>query len=88
MPEKNLFKIAQGDSFPEVVGKMANEEFVDEIDGPDDPMNEEEDPVVVVVPTDHQGVEAQDEIDDAGVAAAHTANITKKGPFGPLLGFC
>jgi hypothetical protein len=84
MPEKNLFKIAQRDSFPEVVGKMADEEFVDEIDGPDDPVNEEEDPVVVVVPTDHQGVEAQDEINEAGIATAHTANIQKRGHSAPF----
>jgi hypothetical protein len=75
---KGLFEIAQWDGAPEIVGKMADEKFVDEVDGPDDPVDEQEDPVVVVVPTDHQGVETQDEIDDAGISAVHGANINKK----------
>lgn len=84
MPEKSLFKIGHGDGSPEVMGEVADEELVDEVDGPEDPVDDKEDPVVVVVPTDHQGVEAQDEVDDAGIAAVHTANINKKGAIRPL----
>ena len=66
------------------MGEVADEEFVDEIDGPNDPVNDQEDPIVVVVPTDHQGVDTQDEINDAGVSAAHTPKINKKGANGPF----
>jgi hypothetical protein len=76
-----LFEIAEGDRPPEVVGEVADEEFVDEVNGPDDPVDDQEDPIVVVMPTDHQGVDAQDEIDDAGVSGVHDTNITKKLPF-------
>jgi hypothetical protein len=73
-----LLKIRHGDRPPEIVGEVADEEFVDEVDGPDDPMDDQQDPVVVVVPTDHQGVKTQDEVDDARISAAHTPKINKK----------
>ena len=63
------------------MGEVACQEFVDEVDGPEYPMDDQEEPTVVVVPTDQEGVNAQDEIDDAGVSAVHATNITKKLPF-------
>jgi hypothetical protein len=62
------------------VGEVADEQFVDQVNRPEDPVDQEQDPIVVIVPADHQGVEAQDEIDD-GVSAFHAFKITKKGPF-------
>jgi hypothetical protein len=70
-----LPEIRQRDGAPEIMRKMADEEFVDKIDRPDDPMDEQEDPVVVVVPADHQGIQAQEEVDDARIAAVHLVNI-------------
>lgn len=60
---------------------MADEQLVNEVDGPEDPVNEQQDPAMVIVPTDHQRVEAEDEIEDAGVSGFHAVNITKKRPF-------
>jgi hypothetical protein len=48
-------------------------------------MDEQQDNGVVVVPTDQEGVDAQDAVDDAGVSVVHVTNINKKwataGPF-------
>jgi hypothetical protein len=63
---------------------VADQQFVDEINGPEDPMDDQEEPTVVIVPTDHEGINTQDEIDDAGVSGVHTVKITKKGPEAPF----
>lgn len=71
------------------MGEVTDQQLVYEINGPEDPMDEQQDPIVVIMPADHQRIEAKDEIED-GVSAFHAcldirANITKKGPVGPLL---
>jgi hypothetical protein len=66
------------------VGKVADEQLVDEVNGPEDPVDDQQDPIVVIVPTDHQRVEAEDEIEEAGVSGFHACKITKKGPTGPF----
>jgi hypothetical protein len=62
------------------VGKMADEQLVDEVDGPENVVDEQQEPTMVIMPTDHQRVKAEDEIDDAGVTVVHKVNITKKRP--------
>jgi hypothetical protein len=57
---------------------VADEELVYEVNGPDDPVDEKQYQAVVIMPTDHQGVDAQDKIDDAGISAAHMPKINKK----------
>ena len=70
------------------MGEVADQQLVYEIDGPEDPVDEQQDPIVVIVPADHQRIEAEDGIDDT-VSAFHgvnvEVNITKKGPYGPFL---
>ena len=66
-----LFKIACGDGSPEVVRKVADQQFIDQVDGPEDPVDDQQNPVVIIVPADHQRVEAEEEIDDAGGSAVH-----------------
>jgi hypothetical protein len=61
------------------MGEMADQQFVDEVDGPEDIMDDQQDQRVVIKPTDHQRIEAEDEIDDAGVSV-HDMNIAKKSP--------
>jgi hypothetical protein len=63
--EKKLFEIRQWDSPPQIVGEVADEQLVDEVDGPEDPVDEQEDPTMVIVPADHQRVETKDKIDNA-----------------------
>ena len=53
---------------------MADQQLVDEVDGPEDPVDEQQEPTVVIMPTDHQRVEAEDEIDDARVTVVHIGN--------------
>jgi hypothetical protein len=78
--KKSLFEVGQGDGTPEIVGEVADQEFIDQVDGPEDIVDDQQDDRMVVVPADHEGVETQDAIDYAGIAVVHAANITKKGP--------
>jgi hypothetical protein len=48
------------------VGKVADEQLIDQVDGPKDIVDKQQDPVVVIVPTDHKCIQAEKEIDDAG----------------------
>ena len=50
---------------------MADQQFIDQVDGPEDPVDDQQNPVVIIVPADHQRVEAEEEIDDAGGSAVH-----------------
>ena len=45
--------------------QVADQEFVDEVDGPENVMNQQQDPIVVVVPADHQRVEAENAVKNA-----------------------
>jgi len=63
--EKRLFEVGQGDGTPEIVGEVADEEFIDKVDGPEDIMNDQQDQGVIIVPADHQGVKAEDGIYEA-----------------------
>ena len=44
---------------------MADQQLVDEVDGPEDPVDKQKYPGVVIMPADHQRVETKDKIDDA-----------------------
>jgi hypothetical protein len=82
---KYLFEIRQRDGPPQVVGEVADQQLVDEVDGPEDIVDEKQEPAMVIVPADHQRVEAEDEIDDTGISVIHAVNITKKRPYGLFL---
>lgn len=69
--KKQLFKIALGDGPPEIVGKVADQQFIDQVDGPEDIVDEQQDPAMVIVPADHERVQAEKEIDNAGGSAVH-----------------
>jgi hypothetical protein len=64
-PKINLFKIRFGDGPPQIVGKVTDQQFVDEVDGPENVMDQQQDPTVVIVPADHERIEAQDAVEDA-----------------------
>jgi hypothetical protein len=53
------------------VGKVADQELIDQINGPEDIVDKQQDPVVVIVPADHERVQAEKEIDNAGGSAVH-----------------
>jgi hypothetical protein len=69
--KKQLFKIALGDGPPEIVGKVPDQQFIDQVDGPEDIVDEQQDPAMVIVPADHERVQAEKEIDNAGGSAVH-----------------
>ena len=54
---------------------MADEEFVNEVNGPENPMNKQQEPTVVVVPADHQRIEAENSIEDARVRIVHVGQV-------------
>jgi len=53
------------------VGKVAGQQLIDQVDGPEDIVDEQQDPVMVVVPADHERVQAEEEIDNTGGSAVH-----------------
>jgi hypothetical protein len=53
------------------VGEVAGQQFVQQVNGPEDIMNDEPEDGMVVIPAYHQGIQAQQEIDDAGISSVH-----------------
>jgi hypothetical protein len=62
------------------VGKVADEELVDKVNGPEDIVDDQQDQGVVVVPADHQGIEPQNGVEYAGIAIVHTPYVIKSMP--------
>jgi hypothetical protein len=60
-----LFKIGSGDGPPKVVGKMADQELIDQVDGPEDIVDDQQEDGVVVMPADQQCVDAEDTVEYA-----------------------
>jgi hypothetical protein len=50
---------------------MADQQLVDQIDGPEDVMDKEQYPGVVIVPADHQCVDAEQGVENAGGSVVH-----------------
>ena len=54
---------------------MADQEFINEVDGPENVVDQQQDPTVIVMPTDHQRIEAEDAIEDARVRVVHVGRL-------------
>jgi hypothetical protein len=61
----DLAKVGFRDLSPHVVREVPDEELVDQVDGPEYVVDEHEDQGMVVIPADHQGVDAQDTVNNA-----------------------
>jgi hypothetical protein len=61
----NLFEIRFGDGPPQIVGEVADQQFVDEVDGPENVMDQQQDPAVVIVPADQKCIDAKNAVEDA-----------------------
>jgi hypothetical protein len=57
------------------VRQVADQEFVDEVDRPENVVNQQQDPTVVVVPADHQRVEAENAIKYARTPVIHVGRL-------------
>jgi hypothetical protein len=66
-----LFKVAFWDCPPEIMGKVPDQQLIYEINRPEDIVDEQQDPAVIVVPADHKRVETKEGIDDAGGSVVH-----------------
>ena len=62
------------------MGKMADEEFVDEVDGPEDVVDDQQNDRVVVMPADQEGIDAEDAVEYACIAVVHGTNRIKSMP--------
>ena len=51
--------------------KVADQQLIDQVDGPEKIVDEQQDPAVVIVPADHKGIETEKKINDAGCSAVH-----------------
>ena len=47
---------------------MPAQQFIHEVDGPEDPMKDQKENRVVIVPTDHHGIDAQEKIEQTGAS--------------------
>jgi len=69
---KVSFEIRQRDGSPQVMGQVADQELIDQVDGPEDPVDDRQDYGVVVMPAVQDGVDAQDAVYDTMVSVIHT----------------
>ena len=60
---------------------MADQQFVDEVDGPEDVVDDQQEPTVIIVPAYHQRIEAEEGIDDTGGPVVHDNRLTVKECF-------
>lgn len=70
--ENHLLEIRQGDRSPQVMGKMADQQLVYEVDWPEDIVDDQQDYRVIVMPADQQGINTQDAVNDARASVIHT----------------
>jgi hypothetical protein len=60
--ENRLLEIRQRDGSPQVVGEVADQQLVYEVDGPEDIVDDQQDYRVIVMPTDQQSINTQDAV--------------------------
>jgi hypothetical protein len=69
--KKNLFEITFGDGPPKVMGQMAGQQFVDQINRPENIVDDQQYPAMIVMPADHQRIEAEQGVDNSGRSSVH-----------------
>jgi hypothetical protein len=47
------------------MGKMTDQQFIDQINGPENPMDDQQDPTMVIMPAYHECIDAKDGVDNA-----------------------
>jgi hypothetical protein len=56
---------------------VTDQELIDQIDRPKDVVYDKQNDGMVIIPADHQGIDAQDPIYNAGVPLVHSAALYK-----------
>jgi hypothetical protein len=59
------FEVRLGDRSPEVMGEVADQQFVDQVDGPEDIMDDQQEDRMVVMPAYQERIDTEDTIEDA-----------------------
>ena len=75
------FKIGGRDRLPHAVRQMADQQFIDQVNGPEDIMDQQVQKGMIVIPTDHDRIETQDQVEDAFFPVFHLICIYRKIPF-------
>lgn len=70
-----LFEVRHWDNLPHIVGQIAAEYFVDQVQRPEYIMDDQQEKGMIVVPTDHYGINSKHEINDAAVSLVHIDGI-------------
>ena len=55
---------------------MPTKYFINQIQRPEYIVNEQQNERMIVIPTDHEGINPQDEIDDAPVSPVHSSSCS------------
>ena len=64
-PCRRLFKIRLGDGPPQIMGEVADEQFIDQVDRPENIMDDQQEDRMIVMPAYQQRVDAEDAVEDA-----------------------
>lgn len=70
-----LLEVRKRYSLPHTIGKMTHQQFIYQIYGPKDKVDDKQDKVVVIIPANHEGINAQQTIKETCIARSHILNI-------------
>jgi hypothetical protein len=74
-PIEILFEVRQRYNPPHIVRQIADEDFVDQVHGPEYKMDDQQEKGMIVVPTDHYGINSKNGINNAAVSLVHIGGI-------------
>jgi hypothetical protein len=64
---------------PQVMGQVTDQQLIDQVDGPENVMDQQQDPAVIIMPTDQERVDAEDAINDACIPVVHAGRLKGEG---------
>ena len=47
------------------MGEVTDQQLIDQVDGPENPMKDQQDPIMVIMPAYHKRIDAKDGVDNA-----------------------
>lgn len=57
------------------MGKVTDQQLIDQVDRPEDKMDEQQDDGVVIIPAYHEGIDTQNGIYNAGISVVHGGRL-------------
>jgi hypothetical protein len=68
---QDLFKVRKWNRFPKVMREMAGEQLIQQVDRPENIVDNEQYDGVIVIPANHQRIETQNKINNAFIPVIH-----------------